>query len=93
MDAKTLGEILNFLVGSVVTIVNPQSYSRTLTGYKIDTEPYKAKVISYEDRTLKILIEYEKDPAKKILEKAYQLIPYEQITRVSVSPTERFIML
>ena len=93
MDAKSLKEILQALTGQVVTIVNPQSYIPTLTGYKIDVETYKAKIISFEDDTLKILTEYLRDPHKKLKEKVYQFVPREQVKRVTVSQSERFITL
>lgn len=93
MDAKSMNDILQALMGQVVTVVNPQSYIPTLTGYKIDVETYKAKVVSYEDNTLKVLTEYMRDPHKKVKEKVYQFVPREQIKRVTVSQTERFITL
>lgn len=93
MDAKSMHDILHALMGQVVTVVNPQSYIPTLTGYKIDVETYKAKIVSYEDNTLKVLTEYMRDPHKKVKEKVYQFVPREQIKRVTVSQTERFITL
>jgi len=93
MDAKTIEEVCNSLIGQVVTVINPQSYIPTLTGYKIDVQTYKAKVLAYEGDTLKILTEYVSDPHKKVKEKAYQFIPSQQIRRITVSQSERFISL
>lgn len=93
MDANSINEVCKSLTGQVVTVINPQSYIPTLTGYKIDVQTYKAKVLSYEDGTLKILTEYMSDPHKKVKEKAFQFIPGSQIRRITISQSERFISL
>lgn len=93
MDAKSMEEVCKALIGQVVTVINPQSYIPTLTGYKIDVQTYKAKIVSFEDKTLKILTEYMSDPHKKVKEKAYQFIPIQQVRRVTVSQSDRFISL
>ena len=93
MDAKTIQEVLNVLSGQLVTVINPQSYIRTLTGYEVDVETYTAKVISFEGDTLKILTEYVRDPHKKAKEKVYQFIPSQQIRRITISKSERFLTL
>lgn len=93
MDAKSINEVCTSLIGQVVTVINPQSFITTLTGYKIDVQTYKAKVVSYEDHTLKILTEYMSDPHKKVKEKAFQFIPGQQIRRITISQSERFISL
>ncbi len=93
MDPKTMKEALNLIKGQLVTVINTQSYMRTLTGYKVDVEAYKAKIVSYEEETLKILTEYVKDPHKRIKDKVYQFIPLSQIKRVTISSTEKFIAL
>ncbi|MBU0755930.1 MAG: hypothetical protein KJ645_12375 [Planctomycetes bacterium] len=93
MDAKTISEVCKTLVGQVVTVINPQSYIPTLTGYKIDVQTYKAKVIGYDGETLKILTEYMSDPHKRVKEKAYQFVPGQQIRRITISQSERFISL
>jgi hypothetical protein len=93
MDPKTMSDAFNFLVGQLITVINTQSYVRTLTGYTVDVETYKAKVVSYEDETLKILTEYVKDPRTKTKEKVYQFIPLTQIKRVTISPSEKFLAI
>jgi len=90
---STFGEILKPLVGQVVTVINPTSYIPTLTGYRIDAETYKAKVLSIEDGTLRILIEFVLDPHKKTKEKAYQYIPIEQVRQVQISNSDKFVMI
>jgi len=46
MDPKTMEDAFKILIGQVITVINTQSYVRTLTGYRVDVEVYKAKVIS-----------------------------------------------
>ena len=93
MDPKTMKEACQLLIGQLVTVINLQSYVRSLTGYKVDVETYKAKVLSYEEDTLKIITEYVKDPHKKVKEKVFQFIPLCQIKRVTMSSSEKFIII
>jgi hypothetical protein len=86
-------EVFKTLVGKVVTVVNPESYIRTLTGFTIDKETYNGKVISYEEGTLKLFIEYIYDPHKKIKEKMFEFIHVDHIKRVAISKPERLIFL
>jgi hypothetical protein len=64
-----------------------------MTGYTISSEVYKAKVVSLENGTIKILTEFLSDPHKKIKEKALQYIPVDQIKRVTISKSDRLISL
>ncbi|MBU0755873.1 MAG: hypothetical protein KJ645_12085 [Planctomycetes bacterium] len=93
MDTRSFHEVLKTLIGQVITVINPSSYIRTLTGFRIDAETYQAKVISSENGTLRILIETISNPQKNSKEKAYQYIPIEQIKHVQVSKSERHLML
>lgn len=93
MDAKTMEDVLKALEGQVITIINPESYVRTLTGYKMDMETYAAKIISFEAGTLKILTEFMRDPQKKEKEKIFQFIQIDKIKRIGISKKDRFIFL
>jgi len=93
MDAKSFQDVLKNWIGQVITVINPSSYIPTLTGFRIDAESYKAKVISTEDNTLRIMIEYLSNPHKKSREKALQYIPIEQIRQVQVSKNDRLVLL
>lgn len=93
MDARSFQEVLKNWIGQVITVINPSSYIPTLTGFRIDAESYKAKVISTENDTLRILIEFLSNPHKQVKEKAYQYIPIEQIRQVQVSKNDRFVLL
>ena len=93
MDARTIEDVLKVLEGQVVTIVNPQSYIRTLTGFTIDEETYSAKVMSFDSGTVKVLTEYTVDPKTKAREKMFQFVRVDHIKRVAISKTERLIFL
>jgi hypothetical protein len=93
MDARTIEDVLKVLEGQIVTIVNPQSYVRTLTGFTIDEETYSAKIISFESGTLKVLIEYIFDPKTKAKEKMYEFIRVDHIKRVAIAKTDKLIIL
>lgn len=93
MEAKTMEDVLTALTGQVVTVVNPQSYIRTLTGYTIDVDTYNAKLVSFEEGTVKLLTQYEQDPHKKVKERAFQFIHLDQIKRIGISKTEKFIFV
>jgi hypothetical protein len=93
MDVNTVEEAIKALVGNIVTIINPHSYIRTLTGYKIDAEAYKGKIVSIEQGTVKILTEFTNDPHNNSKEKALQLIPTNQIKRVTISQKAKFLTL
>ncbi len=88
-----LDELLSGLTGHIVTVINPQSYTPTLTGYKIDASAYKAKVVSCEKGILKVMMDYLSDPHKKLKERAYQFIPTTWIKRVMISKSEKLISL
>lgn len=93
MNTDALDQILSNLSGNIVTVVNPQSYTPTLTGYKIDASAYKAKVVSCEKGILKLLMDYLSDPHKKVKERAYQFIPVNWIKRVMISKSDKLISL
>lgn len=93
MCSKSFEDVLKDCVGKVITVINPSTYIPTLTGYKIDATSYKAKVISCEDGILRILIDYLSDPRQSKKEKAYQFVPTDQIKRIMVSKSERFVTI
>jgi len=88
-----LEKILAKLTGQVITVINPQTYTPTLTGYKIDSAACKAKVISCENGILRLLVEYLSDPRRKVTEKAQQFVPVDQIKRIMISKSERILTL
>ena len=93
MEAKTMAEVLSAMEGKIVTIINPESYIRTLTGYKIDMETYNAKIVSFKVDTLQIMTEFTRDVHKKEKDRIFQFIRIERIKRLGLSKTERFIFL
>ena len=93
VDSQSFVDVFRGLIGQVITVVNPESYIPTLTGFKVDVETYKARVVSCDHGVLKILIEFLSDPHKKLKEKAYQFVPIDQIKRVMISKSEKLVSL
>jgi len=89
----SMEDILNSLVGHVVTVLNPQTYIRTITGYKIDSTTYKAKAISCKEGILRLATEYVSDPHSKEREKAQQFVPVDQIKRIMISKSLKLLTL
>jgi hypothetical protein len=92
-NIDSLEEILGSLVGQVITVINPQTYTPTLTGYKIDSSAYRAKVMSCENGILRLLFEFLCDPHRKTKEKAQQFVPVDQVKRVMISPKLKLVTL
>jgi|GEM_PF-2410391 len=93
MNTNKWEKILAGMLGHSITVVNPQRYTPTLTGYKIEPEAYKARVVSCEDGILKLLTSFLCDPHKKTKEKAFQFVPIDQIKRVMISESQRLVTL
>lgn len=89
----SLQKILSTLVGHMITVVDPQTYAPTLTGYEIEPTAYKAKVVSCEHGILRLLMEYMSDPRSKTKERAQLFVPVEQIKRVMVAKSQKLISL
>ena len=93
VEQKTFREILQAMVGHVVTMANPESYEAAPLGYQIKAGHYKAKVLALADDYLAVVSEFtpvgkgaQKEPVKSF-------IPLERIKRVSVMKKDRLIHL
>jgi hypothetical protein len=93
MDIKSFDEILQGMIGQIVTVINPQCYTPTLAGYRINSEAYKAKILACDNGILRLMIDYLNNPHKNTHERACQYIPVEQIKRVMISKSERLVNL
>ena len=89
----SLEKVLSTLVGHIITVVDPQTYAPTLTGYEIEPTAYKAKVISCENGILRLLLEYLSDPRNKTKERAQLFVPVDQIKRVMVAKSQKLVSL
>ena len=95
-NGQTIGsmeDVLHGLVGHVITVINPQTFTPTLAGYKIDSSAVKAKVLSCENGLLRLLTEFLSDPHRKVKEKAQLFVPVAHVKRVMVSQSTKLLTL
>ena len=83
--------ILEKLVGKVVLIVNPESYRKTPIGFSIEKETYRAKVKAIHEDCVEVRCEFITDPRKGTKEVTAQFIPMNQVKRISVSQSDRYL--
>ena len=86
--------VLAGLAGSVVTIVNPESFVDAPLGRRLTSSVYRAKVLSVEKDYLCLATEFEhKSVARKDKEPVRQFVPIGRIKRISLLAKERMIHL
>ena len=85
-----LMSLLGEWVGSEVTIINPESYKSTALGKGLTFQSYKAKFEELGDDFVRISFAAKKGDSHTQVE---QLIPYDQIKRVSRWGDEKLIHL
>ncbi len=92
-ESKSFADVVKSLVGSVVTIVNPESYEGAPVGYALRTGFYKAKAASMGDDFIVVVTEFT--PAGRKVEKVpvKQYIPLNRIKRLSMTKSERILHL
>jgi hypothetical protein len=93
MNGESISEVLESLIGHVVTVINPHSYIPTITGYKIDAEAYGAKIVSINNGMMKVVTELLSDPHKNVKEKAVQFIPTGEIKGITLSKKSKIITI
>ena len=84
--ASLLGE----WVGSEVTIVNPESFKSSALGKGLTFQSYQAKFEELGDDFVRVVFQAKKGDAQTDVE---QLIPFDQIKRVSRWGDEKLIHL
>ena len=87
--AKFVG-ILEEWVGSDVTVVNPESFKSTALGKGLTFQSYTAKLEAMGEDFIRLSFSSVKGDSKTSVE---QLIPFDQIKRVSIWGEERLIHL
>ena len=92
-EPTTLRAVLKKLVGTIVLVVNPESYRRTPVGFSIEKETYRAKVRALHEDCLEVRCEFVTDPRKGTREITAQFIPVAHIKRVSIGQTDRYLHL
>ena len=83
-------EVIEPLVGKVVTVVNPESYEDAPVGHRLTTGFYLAKVVGLGDDMITLVTEYV-HPQEKSKEPVKQFVPLNKIKRISFMKSERII--
>jgi hypothetical protein len=84
--ASLLGE----WIGSEVTIINPESFKSSALGKGLTFQAYQAKFAELGDDFIRVVFQAKKGDAQTDVE---QLIPFDQIKRVSRWGDEKLIHL
>lgn len=92
-EERSFHDLLESLMGQVLTIVNPESYEDAPVGHQIRAGFYRAKLIGMGKDYLILatqLVHAGKDHEK---EPVRQYIPIEKVKRISILKAERLIHL
>ncbi len=89
--AESLRDVVEQLVGKVVTMVNPESFEDATVGNRLVTGFYKAKVSFVGADYVEVLTELERKRGGERKEPVKQFIPLRMIKRVSLLKGERLI--
>ncbi len=88
---ESFREVLQSVVGKVVTMVNPESLEEAPTGYQLSRGFYRAKVVAVSDDYVAIVVEFIHRRGEKSKEPVKQYIPFGRIKRLSVAKSEVFL--
>lgn len=90
---ETFPDVLQALVGKVVTVANPESYEDAPVGHKLTVGFYRAKILAVVQDHLVLFTEFKHTRGKENSEAVKQFIPLERIKRVSIMKSERVLHL
>jgi hypothetical protein len=90
MAGKTFKTILESWINEQVTVINPQSYRKTPLSDGVALETYTATITSVEDDYVSLMFEARK---RNQMEKVEQVVPFNEIKRVSTWGGEKFLQL
>ena len=93
VEDRSFSDLLESLLGKVVTIVNPESYEDAPVGHQIRAGFYRAKPIGMGKDYLILRTEYVHKGRDAGKEPVQQYIPLDKIKRISVMKSERLIHL
>lgn len=93
IEDKSFRDLLQTLVGKVVTVVNPESYEDAPVGHQIRAGFYRAKPVGMGRDYLIVVTEYLHKGKEASKEPVRQYIPIDKIKRISVMKSERLIHL
>jgi hypothetical protein len=88
---ETFLEILEFLVGKVVTVANAESYEDAPVGHRLGAGFYKAKVLQIHADHVVIATQFRHSSGHGEDEPVKQFIPISRVKRVSVMKSEKIL--
>lgn len=91
VQPASFSEVIQRLVGKVVTVVNPESLEDAAVGRRLATGFYKAKVSFVGSDFVEVLTEYQHKRGEQRKEPVKQYIPFDRIKRVSMMKGDRLI--
>lgn len=91
VHAESYREVIEQLVGKVVTMVNPESFEDATVGSRLVTGFYKAKISFVGADYVEVLTELERKRGGPRKEPVKQFIPIRKIKRISLLKGERLI--
>ncbi len=90
---ETFPDVLNALVGKVVTVANPQSYEDAPVGHKLTVGFYRAKILAVKADHLVLFTEFKHMRGSEGAEAVKQFVPLDRVKRISVMKSERVLHL
>jgi hypothetical protein len=90
---ETFLQVMQALVGKVVTMVNPESFEDAPVGYRLTTGFYKTKVLAVGADYVTVATEFVRRRGEQSKEPVKQFIPLGRIKRVSLMKDERLVHL
>lgn len=91
IEDKSFTDILKAMLGTVVTVVNPESYEAMPVGHQIKPGFYRAKLLTIGRDYLAVVSEFQHPGKAAKKEPVKQFIPLARVKRVSVMKNERLI--
>ena len=90
-EDRSFLDLLNSLMGQVVTMVNPESYEDAPVGHQMRAGFYRAKPVGMGKDYLIIATEYIHTGREAGKEPVRQYIPLSRIKRISIMKGEKLI--
>lgn len=93
IDTSSFHDVLRAMVGTLVTVVNPESYEDAPMGSRLTTGFYRAKILAVGADFLTLVTEFQHKKGDRTKEPVKQFVPIRQIKRLSVMKSDRLLHL
>ena len=88
---ESFSEVLQALVGKVVTVANAESYEDSPVGHRLGAGFYKAKVLDVKDDHVVLATQFRHSSGHGEDEPVKQFIPKSRVKRISVMKSEKIL--